>query len=87
MLGRREYTMAELTPIEIHEYKLKWLPGFSVRLHSDMVDEGKKWCRRNLQRSDWSMSSWTAVYEHTFHFENVLNAQNFEIAMGRFANQ
>lgn len=79
--------MAELTPIEIHEYKLKWLPGFSVRLHSDMVDEGKKWCRRNLERSDWSMSSWTAVYEHTFHFENVLNAQNFEISMGRFANQ
>jgi hypothetical protein len=52
-----------------------------------VVDQGKAWCRKCLQRHQWSVSIWTAVYEHTFHFENVLDAQNFEIAMGRFANQ
>ena len=33
------------------------------------------------------MTDWTAVYEHTFHFENIYAAQNFEMEMGRFANQ
>ena len=33
------------------------------------------------------MTSWTDVYEHTFHFEYEESARKFKIAMGRFADQ
>ena len=71
-----------MTPIEIHEYKLKWAPGISVPIHSDYVDKGKTWCRRYLSRHQWSMTSWTDVYEHTFHFEYDLDANAFKAFMG-----
>ena len=76
-----------MTPLEIHEYKLGWKPGYTGRLHSDVVDKGKTWCRRNLQRHQWSMSQYTAPYEHTFHFEDIKPAEIFTTEMGRFANQ
>lgn len=73
--------MQKMTPQEIHEYKLKWKPGYSVKLHSDRVDQGKTWCRRKLQRHQWSMSEWTNVYEHTFHFENKETSQKFKVEL------
>ena len=76
-----------MTPIEIFEYKLRWKPGYVVRLHSDVVDKGKTWCRRQLERHQWSMSQWTGPYEHTFHFEDKTAGQNFEIEMAPYANQ
>ena len=76
-----------MTPIEIFENKLRWKPGYTVRLHSDVVDKGKTWCRRKLQRHQWSMTDWTGPYEHTFHFEDTLAGQNFEIEMAPYANQ
>lgn len=76
-----------MTPQEQFEYKLRWKPGYVVRLHSDVVDRGKTWCRRQLERHQWSMSEWTGPYEHTFHFEDPRAGQNFEMEMGRFANQ
>ena len=68
-----------MTPQETFEYKLNWKPGHLVKLHSDRVDLGKTWCRRNLQRHQWSMTKWTAAYEHTFHFEDKEVAQSFKI--------
>jgi len=59
-----------MTPQEIAEYKANWKPGFIVKLHSDLDWKGKDWCRKNLERHQWSMSSYTDIYEHTFHFEN-----------------
>ena len=76
-----------MTPQEIHEYKLRWKPGYTVRLHSDVVDRGKTWCKRQLERHQWSVTTWTDVYEHTFHFEDIRAAQNFEMEMGKYANQ
>lgn len=70
-----------MTPVEIHEYKIKWKPGYIVKIHSDLADSGKTWCRRRLQRHQWSMTEWTDVYEHTFHFEDKEVAQNFEIEL------
>jgi hypothetical protein len=64
-------------PIDIFEYKNNWKPGFTVKLHSDWTDKGKTWCRRKLERHEWSMTSWTNAYEHTFHFEKEENAQQF----------
>lgn len=76
-----------MTPQEIADYKLKWLPGHSVRLHSDLTDQGKTWCKRLVDKQSWSFTSWTAPYEHTFHFEDIQAAQNFEMEFGNFANQ
>lgn len=76
-----------MTPQEIFDYKQKWKPGFTVRLHSDLDWEGKDWCRRNLDRHQWSFTSWTHVYEHTFHFEDESNAQSFKQHFNTYANQ
>jgi len=76
-----------MTPIEVFEYKNKWKPGFSIRLHSDLVNEGKTWCRKNMARHEWSMTEWTNVYEHTFHFENENNAKQFKEKFNEYADQ
>jgi hypothetical protein len=39
-----------MTPQEQFDYKLSWKPGHIVRLHSDLDNEGKTWCKRNLER-------------------------------------
>lgn len=70
-----------MTPIEIHEYKLRWFPGYSVAIHSDNDVKGKSWCRKHLQRHQWSMKSWTNVYEHTFSFEYKKDADAFAAIM------
>lgn len=76
-----------MTPQETSDYKLRWMPGHRVRLHSDLADQGKVWCRKNLERHQWSFTAWTANYEHTFHFENQIASQNFELEFGKYANQ
>ena len=76
-----------MTPQEQHEYKMRWMPGYPVRLHSDVSDQGKTWCRRQLERHQWSVTTWTHVYEHTFHFEDVCAAQNFAMEMKPYSNQ
>lgn len=79
-----------MTPQEISDYKQRWMStgdNNPVRLHSDVVDRGKTWCRRQLERHQWSMTLWTDVYEHTFFFEDVLAAQNFEMEMKPYSNQ
>ena len=74
-----------MTPQEQFEYKQKWKPGYTVRLHSDLVDRGKDWCRRHVERHQWSMSKWTDVYEHTFHFEVEEVANMFYAEFGLYA--
>lgn len=76
-----------MTPQETADYKMRWMPGHAVRLHSDLDVQGKAWCRRTLERHQWAFKPWTDVYEHTFHFEDLRAAQNFEMEFGRFANQ
>ena len=76
-----------MTPLEISDYKRSWMPGFIVRLHSDLDWKGKDYCRRKLERHQWSMTSWTQVYEHTFHFEKKEDADAFKETFGRYADQ
>ena len=69
-----------MTPIEIAEYKQRWKAqdGNPVRVHSDLDVQCKNWCRKNLKRHEWSMTSYTNVYEHTFYFEHLNTSQQFE---------
>jgi hypothetical protein len=67
-----------MTPQEINEYKMRWRPdAWSVGLHSDLDWKGKDWCRKNLERWQWSFDKWTDVYEHTFRFEYQSDANAF----------
>lgn len=67
-----------LTPLEVVDYKNRWRTSATkVRTHSDIVDTAKTWCRRNLDRWEWSMTAYTDVYEHTFEFELVENGHAF----------
>jgi hypothetical protein len=70
-----------MTPQEVFEYKNRWMSsgGHPVRLHSDLDWQGKDWCRQNLERYQWRFDSYTAVYQHTFWFENELHAQQFSV--------
>ena len=76
-----------VTPLEIFDYKRNWMPGYKVRLHSDLDVRGKDWCRKNLERHKCSMAPWTAVYEHTFHFEDDEAAKKFEQEFKPYTNQ
>jgi hypothetical protein len=69
------------TPQQIADYKMRWMPGHIVPLHSDIVDKGKTWCKSQCRKEEWSCTTWTAPYEHTFHFENIIAAQNFAMEM------
>lgn len=78
-----------MTPQEIFEYKQKWRgDSWNVRLHSDLDVRGKDWCRKNIPREEWSMTTWTDVYEHTFYFHFQGDANAFKDAMPtEFVNQ
>ena len=70
-----------MTAQETHEYKVRWMSSGNnnpVQIHSDLADEAKSWCRRNLERCQWRVNTWTDVYAHTFYFENMNHSQQFE---------
>jgi hypothetical protein len=75
----KEISANPTTPLDIADYKRKWMSRVhqAVEVHSDLDIVAKDWCRRNLKRHAWSMSTWTGVYEHTFHFENQDDAYDF----------
>ena len=77
-----------MTPQEIAEYKSKWKmdTNNAVRLHSDLDWKGKDWCRRNLERHQWSMTTYTDFYEHTFLFEHEDNAIEFANQWPEYTN-
>ena len=79
-----------MTPLEISEYKQRWMARgtcYPVRLHSDLADKGKTWCRKNLERHQWSVTIWTDVYEHTFFFEYKHDADEFTTQWPEYTNQ
>ena len=77
-----------MTPQERADYKMRWMAteNNSVRLHSDLDAEGKTWCRRNLERHQWSMTTWTYPYEHTFFFELKEHAEDFSTLWPDYTN-
>jgi hypothetical protein len=70
--------MFKATPQEVFEYKLKWKPNAHVvDVHSDLDVQCKDWCRKNLNRWEWSMDSYTDVYSHSYFFEHKHDADKF----------
>ena len=72
-----------MTPQEICEYKQRWMPGYPVRLHSDLRSRGKDWCKK-LDKWEWNFKQYTNNYEDTYYFENIYASQNFEMEHSRW---
>jgi len=72
-----------MTPQEIFEYKQRWMPGYPVRLHSDLRSRGKDWCKK-LDKWEWNFKQYTNNYEDTYYFENIYASQNFEMEHSRW---
>ena len=79
--------LMKMTPVEISEYKMRWRPGYTVDVHSDLDVQCKDWCRKNLNRWEWSMDTYTYVYAHTFCFEQEEHAQQFRTKFADWADK
>ena len=64
-----------MTPVEVFEYKLKWLPGVQVAIHSDLRDRAMGWCKQWMNPIHWKHNKWSGPYEDTFHFKTMQQAQ------------
>ena len=59
-----------MTPQETFEYKQRWKPGYSVQVDIDSDWWGKTYCRKHLQRYEWTFAKYTRPDDsHTFAFE------------------
>lgn len=76
-----------MTPQQIVDYKRKWMPGIVVTLHSDLESVGKDWCKKQCEKYEWHFKSYTDIYQHSFMFENIKAAQNFEMEFAPYTNQ
>jgi len=77
-----------MTPQEINDYKLKWKPNaHTVDVHSDLHIDCKYWCRKYLERWEWSMNTYTDVYSHTFYFEREEAANRFKTKFAEWVDK
>jgi len=74
-----------LTPVEVFEYKQRWKPGHTVKLHTDLRRDGKYYCRVQMMAPQWNITEYTDVYEDTFHFEYLTDAKMFAAHFKEFA--
>jgi len=66
-----------LLPVEIFEYKNRWKPGYTVRLHSDLRMSAKDYCSVQMFQHQWDVAEYSYVYEDTYMFEYKLDADSF----------
>ena len=69
-----------MTPQEIFEYKRDWKMNscYSVQVDMDSHVWGKDWCRKHLDRIDWSFDKHTQPDDsHTFMFKEEIVAMSF----------
>lgn len=66
-----------MLPIEVFEYKNRWKPGYTVRLHSDLRMSAKDYCRVQMFQHQWDVDEYSYVYEDTWQFEHKLDADSF----------
>ena len=79
-----------MTPIEIFEYKQKWMRtglNHPVPYHSDWRSYAKDWCKIQLHQTQWVHKEYTNVYEDTMFFEFRQDAQNFSNYLKKIQNK
>ena len=69
-----------MTPVEIHEYKMKWMKKESnpVNIHSDYRRKAIDYCKTQLHKKQWVIKEYTDVYQDTFYFEHHQDARSFK---------
>ena len=67
-----------MTPQQIADHRLKWMPGYPVQVKSDKEHVCKGWCKTHLGKHEWTLSRNTHFNEHTFRFEHVAHARAFD---------
>lgn len=72
----------DMTPQEVSDHKRHWAPGHAVDIHSDYDWRAKDWCRKHIGRHQWSMDTFTDVYQHTVRFEHDHHAKAFAEQFG-----
>ena len=77
-----------MTPVEIFEYKQRWIRngGYKVRLHSDLRGQGKDFCKTMMMQQQWDMKTYSDVYEDTFLFEYQQDAKMFKNKFKKYAD-
>jgi hypothetical protein len=75
-----------MTPVEIFEYKMRWMPGFQVPFHSDWRSQAVLYCKKNFPKERWAHTTYTDVYEDTMCFEVNQDADKFHIFMKKIQN-
>lgn len=69
-----------MTPVEIFEYKSKWMRAGNnnpVPFHSDYRTYVNDWCKENLHKTQYLHSRFTNIYEDTMYFEFKKDAELF----------
>lgn len=74
-----------MTPQETSDYKMRWMPGVSVTIHSDLRSQAKDWCKQWLNPIHWKHVKYTNVYEDTFHFQRMAQAKGLVEAFPEYA--
>lgn len=69
-----------MTPIEIAEYKNKWMRAGNnhpIDIHSDLRSKAVDYCKVQLLKHQWKHQKYTDVYQDTFYFEHHQDANSF----------
>ena len=68
-----------MTPIEIFEYKMKWMDANNnaTPFHSDHRQKAKDWCKANVKTKHWHHIKFSNVYEDTMYFEYATDSELF----------
>lgn len=74
-----------MTPQEIFEYKMRWMPGYMVSVHSDLRSQAVDWCKLWMNPIHWKHTKWTDVYEDTFHFQKLSQAKGLVEKFPKYA--
>jgi hypothetical protein len=61
-----------MTPQELNDYKMRWRPGYKVQVDVDSDVWGKNYCRKHVERHQWTFDKHTYPDDsHTFAFEQL----------------
>lgn len=78
-----------MTPVEIFEYKQKWMASENnhpFSFHSDYRRYAKDWCKKQLHQCQFKHSEYTDVYEDTLYFEHYQDQEEFELFLKKITS-